>query len=83
MHEWVDTFRDRVSVQLEEMHPSAQCICHEYFNEMHMAVGAHDMAELARLLQLTQDKIADELFWEEEKQRSAADPSYAVRYFRG
>jgi hypothetical protein len=83
MHEWIDTFRDSVSVQMEEIHPSAQCICHEYFGEMHMAVDAHDTAEFARLLQLTQDKIADELFWEEEKQRSAADPSYAVRYFRG
>jgi hypothetical protein len=83
MHEWVATFRDSMAAQLEEIHPSAQCICHEYFGEMHMAIEAGDMAEFARLLQLTQDKIADELFWEEEKQRSAADPSYAVRYFRG
>ena len=47
---------------------------------MHMAVDAADMAELARLVQLTQDKIADELFWEEQKRRSAADPRYVVRH---
>jgi hypothetical protein len=80
MHDWIDTFS--VSVQLEEIHPSAQCICHESFNEMHMAVEAGDMSEFARLLRLTQDKFADESFWEEEKQRSAADPNYVVSYFR-
>jgi hypothetical protein len=77
MHEWVDAFRDNMAAQLEGVHPSAR------FGEMHMAVDAGDMAEFARLLQLTQDKIADELFWEEEKQRSAIDPSYVVRYVRG
>jgi hypothetical protein len=80
MHDWIDTFRD--SMAALEIHPSAQCICHEYFSEMHMAIEAGDMTEFARLLRLTQDKIADELFWEEEKRRSAADPNYVVRYFR-
>jgi hypothetical protein len=50
-----------------------------------MSASMHEWVDrdnVARLLQLTQDKIADELFWEEEKQRSAADPSYVVRYFR-
>ena len=82
MHAWVIAFRDGMAAQLQEIHPSAQCICHEYFGDMHMAVDAADMAELARLVQLTQDKIADELFWEEQKRRSAADPKYVVRYFR-
>ena len=82
MHDWIDTFRDSMAAQLQEIHPSAQCICHEYVSEMHMAIEAGDMTEFARLLRLTQDKIADELFWEEEKQRSAAYPSYPVRHFR-
>ena len=38
---------------------------------------------LARLIRLARDKIADELFWEEEKRRSAYDPGHVVRYFRG
>jgi hypothetical protein len=83
LHEWIDTFRASMAAQLEEIHPSAQCICHEYFGEMHMAITAGEMPEFTRLLQLTQDKIADELCWEEEKRRSAADPRYVVRYFRG
>jgi hypothetical protein len=83
IHEWVDAFRDNMAAQLEGIQPTARCICHEYFGEMHMAVDAGDMAEFTRLLQLTQDKIADELFWEDEKQRSAVDPSYVVRYDRG
>jgi hypothetical protein len=82
MHEWIDTFRDSMAAQLEEIHQSAQCICHEYFGEMHMAIEAGDMTEFARLLRLTQDKIADELHWEEEKRRSSLDPKYVVRYFR-
>jgi hypothetical protein len=53
MHEWIDTFHDSMAAQLEEIHPSAQCICHEYFGEMHMAIDAGDMTEFARLLQLT------------------------------
>lgn len=81
MHEWIVTFCDSTAAQLEEIHPSAQCICHEYFGDMHIAVDAADMTELAWLLQLTQDKIADELFWEEQKRRSAADPRYVVRHF--
>jgi hypothetical protein len=67
MHEWIDTFRD--SAQLEQIHPSAQCI----FGEI-MAIEAGDMTEFARLLRLTQDKIADELEWEEDKLCSADDP---------
>jgi hypothetical protein len=82
LHEWVDAFRDGVSAQLAEIHPSARCICREYFGEMHMAVEAADMAELARLVKLTQDRIADELFWEEQKRRAAADPRYVVRHGR-
>jgi hypothetical protein len=79
MHEWIDTFHDSMAAQLEEIHPSAQCICHEYFGEMHMAIDAGDMTEFARLLQ---DKIADELMWEEDKLLSAADPSYVPRCMR-
>jgi hypothetical protein len=83
MHEWVDALRDNMAAQLEGIHPSARCICQKYFGEMQMAVDAGDMAEFARLSQLMQDKVADESFWEEEKQCSAIDPSYVVRYVCG
>ena len=82
MYEWIDTFHDSMAAQLEEIHPSAQCICHEYFGEMHMAIEVGDMAEFARLVKLTQDKIADELEWEQDKLRSAADPHYVPRCMR-
>jgi hypothetical protein len=83
MHQWIEDFRASVAAQIAQIHPSAQCICHEYFGDMHAAAHAGDPDELARLVRLTQDKIADELFWEEEKRRSAVDPSYRVRHFRG
>jgi hypothetical protein len=82
LHAWITGFREGMAAQIDEIHGSAKCICHEYFGDMHRSVDAADMAELARLVQLTQDKIADELFWEEQKRRSAADPKYVVRYFR-
>jgi hypothetical protein len=81
-HEWVDDFRASVAAQLADIHPSPQCICHEYFSEMHAATDAGDMDEFARLVHLVQDKIANEPFWNEEVARSAANPSYRVRYFR-
>jgi hypothetical protein len=81
MHEWVNTFRDSVSAQIQ-IHPSAQGICREYLNAMHSAVEAADMDELARLCALTQDKILDELHWEEQKRRSADDPHHVVRHER-
>jgi hypothetical protein len=83
LHEWINTFRDSMSAQLEQVHPSAQCICSEYFSEMHHAAAADDMAEFARLVELVQDRIADELFWAEQVRHAAADPSYVVRYSRG
>jgi hypothetical protein len=82
MHEWINNFSDSLAEQLEQIHPSAQRICHEYLGEMHSAADAGEMDELARLITLTQDKIADELIWEEDKLRSAADPSYIPRCMR-
>ena len=69
-HEWIEDFRASVAVQIDEIHPMAQCICHEYFGEMHTAAHAGDLDELARLVQLTQDKIASKLAWEEQKERT-------------
>jgi hypothetical protein len=81
--EWFETFRTSVSAQLDRIHPSAQCICHGYIGEMRMAIEAGDMTEFTRLLRMTQNKIADELEWEEDKRRSAADPRYVPRCCRG
>ena len=80
---WIDAFRDSVSAHIDLIHPSAQCICGEYFNEMHRAAAAADMDELGRLIALTQNKIADELEWEEDKARAAADRNYVPRCIRG
>jgi hypothetical protein len=82
MYHWIEAFRASLAPQIEQIHPSAQCICHEYFSKMHRAADASDTDELARLIALTQNKIMDELFWEEEKRRNAADPHYRVRYMR-
>jgi hypothetical protein len=49
-HEWIDAFHASVSAQIEQIHPSARCICGEYFNEMRRAAEAADMDELARLI---------------------------------
>jgi hypothetical protein len=43
MHEWIDAFHASMAMQLEQIHPSAQSICHEYFGAMHAAVAAVDM----------------------------------------
>jgi hypothetical protein len=81
-HEWINSFHASVEAQLAEIHPSARGICREWIHDMHQAADAGDMHELARLIQLTQDKILDELIWEEDKQRSAADPRYVPRCMR-
>jgi hypothetical protein len=82
IHEWILTFHATVEAQLAEIHPSAQCICLEWIGEMHAAANAGDMDEVARLVEITQDKIADERTWEEDKLRSAADPHYLPRCMR-
>jgi hypothetical protein len=81
-HDWINTVHDSLRPQLDEIHPSAQRICHEYLRELHDAVEAGDMTEFARLLELLQDKISDELTWQEDKLRSADDPSYIPRCMR-
>jgi hypothetical protein len=72
-----------VAAQVAQIRPSAQGICGEYFAEMHAAAQAGDSEELARLVRLTQDKIADELQWGEDKAHSAIDPTYIPRCMRG
>jgi hypothetical protein len=81
-HDWINTFRDSLLPQLDGIHPSAQRHCHDYLNELHDAVNAGDMTEFARLLHLLQDKISDELIWEEDKLRSANDRNYVPRCMR-
>lgn len=83
IHRWIEDFHNNVAEQLEQIHPLAKGACEEYFAAMHVAAQAHDSAELARLVQRTRDKIADELMWEEDKLLSAADPSYVPRCCRG
>lgn len=83
MHQWIEDFRASVAEQIAQIHPHAQAICGEYVTDMHAAAHAGDSDELARLVQRTQDRIADELFWNDEVEHSAADPSYRVRYSRG
>jgi hypothetical protein len=82
LHEFISDFADSVAPQLENIHPSAQHICHEYFSEMRMAGDAGDTEAVALLIKRCRAKIADELFWAEEVQRQARDPTYRVRYFR-
>ena len=82
LHRWIEDFHESVAAQLDEIHPMAAGSCREYFGEMHDAVAVSNMAELARLVRLTRDKIADELEWEEDKERSAADPAYVPRCLR-
>jgi hypothetical protein len=82
IYDWINAFHESVEPQLEQIHPSARRICQEYFSEMHEAAHIGNMDELARLTALVQDKIADELAWEEDKLRSAADPSYIPRCMR-
>jgi hypothetical protein len=82
MHEWIVAFHARVEAKFSDIHPSALCICREWITDMHHAADAGDMAKVARLMVLTRNKIADELIWEEDKLRSAADPSYVPRCMR-
>jgi len=81
-HDWIDSFCASVEPQLADIHPSARSICREYIRDMHRAATAGDMQELARLLALTQDKIAEELIWAEHVLRSAADRHYVPRCMR-
>jgi hypothetical protein len=82
MHEWIIAFHASVEDRLYEIHPSARGICREWIIDMHQAADAGDAEEVARLMVLTHDKIADELIWEEDKLRSATDPSYVPRCVR-
>jgi hypothetical protein len=70
VHEWFDAFRESVLPQLDEIHPSAQSICHEYLSEMRVAAYRGDNTELVRLLRLIENKIAVEMEWEAEKELS-------------
>jgi hypothetical protein len=49
---------------------------------MHHAAAMGELAEFKRLLALLNHKIKDELEWEEDKARSAADPDYIPRCMR-
>jgi hypothetical protein len=82
MHEWFGNFRDSVSAQLDEIHPSAARACRGYLAEMENAIAHDDNAKLTRLLCNVQNTVAEELEWEEDKLRSADDPSYVPRCMR-
>jgi hypothetical protein len=82
MQEWFGAFRDSVSSQLDEIHPSAARACRGYLADMQNAIERGDNAKLTRLLRIVQNKIADELEWEEDKERAADDPSYIPRCMR-
>jgi hypothetical protein len=82
MQEWFGAFRDSVSSQLDEIHPSAARACRGYLAEMEDAIARGDNAKLNRLLRLVQNTIADELECEEDKERSAYEPGYVPRCMR-
>jgi hypothetical protein len=82
MHEWIIAFLSSVEAKFADIHPSARCSCREWIIDMHRAADAGDMQEVARLMMLTHKKIIDELEWEEDVLRSAADPSYVPRCLR-
>ena len=50
MHAWVIAFRDGMAAQLQEIHPSAQCICHEYFGDMQVFAIVKRIIEASPLL---------------------------------
>jgi hypothetical protein len=81
-HEWFGAFRDSVLPQLDELHPSARAACYRYLSDMEDAIAHNDNAKLTRLLRLVQNMIADELEWEEDKERSTYDPGYIPRCMR-
>jgi hypothetical protein len=82
MHDWAWAFRDSISSQLEEIHPSARSICYEYLVEMEYAIARDDDANITRLLRLVQKKIAEELEWAEDIARNAHDHTYIPRFLR-
>jgi hypothetical protein len=49
---------------------------------MENAIAHNDNAKLTRLLRRVQNTIADEIEWEEDKERSAYEPGYIPRCMR-
>jgi hypothetical protein len=82
MHDWAWAFRDSISSQLEEIHPSARGWCYEYLAKMEIAIYHNDIVELTRLLRLVQNKITEELEWAEDIARNAYDHTYIPRFLR-
>jgi hypothetical protein len=82
MHDSFGAFRESVWPQLDEIHPSAANICRKYLIEMEHAILRGDDANLIRLLRIVQNKIADELEWAEDIERSAYEPGYIPRCLR-
>jgi hypothetical protein len=66
----------------DNIHPLAVISCRQWCDDMHHFVDIGDMDELGRLVKLVSAKIADEQEWEEDKLRSAVDPSYVPRCMR-
>jgi len=65
LHDWVNAFACSMTPLIERIHPSARCICGEYFADMRRAADADDAEAILHLIRLTQYKIADELLLEE------------------
>ena len=82
MQEWFGAFRDSVSSQLDEIHPSAARACRGYLADMQNAIARGDDAKLTRLLRIVQNTVTNELEWLEDQERSADDPSYIPRCMR-
>ena len=82
MCDWFSAFRESVLPQLSEIHPSAAYVCRGYLAEMEDAIAHDDNARLTRLLRRLQNTIADELEWEENKERAAYEPGYIPRCMR-
>ena len=78
LHEFIEDFRREVEAL--ELHPSIDITGR--VAEMHEAIERGDTDEFKRLIHLTQRKVADELEWEEDKLRSAEDPTYIPRCMR-
>lgn len=79
LHEFIEAFRQEVEALA--IHPCVAIAGRTW--AMHDAVERGDLASFAYLLRQAQAKVSDELEWEEDKERSAIDPSYIPRCCRG